>query len=177
MRTKNFTNLMAMIFERCGVAKGLLPVVGRDGVTYYVGPTSPGNNSAFPYTGTWALQTNANNAGFCVGSGTTAADEDDYDLESQITSGISASVVVNPGLDESDNPYVAYDLTITNTGSESITIGEIGFKQSLYTTTAADGTSFSNRTFLLDRTVLDTSVTIPAGSYAVIRYTLKTDMS
>lgn len=177
MRTKNFLNLMATIFERCGVSKGLLPVVGRDGVTYYVGPTTPGSGSGFPYSVALTFQTSAVGAGFCVGSGDTAATENDYELESMITSGISASVIASVDLDEDGNPTVNYDLVITNTGSAAITIAEIGFKQSLYTTTAEGGTSFSNRTFLLDRTVLDTPVTIASGDFAVIRYTLKTEIT
>lgn len=176
MRTKNFINLMAMMFQRSNVNKGLLPVVGRDSVTYYVGPTTPGNSSGFPYAGTWTLQTNANSSGFCVGSGSTAATENDYELASMITSGLSASVVATASLD-GGNPTAVYDLTITNTGSEAVTIAEIGFKQNLYTTTTEGGTSFSNRVFLLDRTVLDEPVIIPAGEFAVIRYTLKTDIA
>lgn len=174
MRTKNFKNLMAMMFERCGVSKGLLPAVGRDGVTYYVGPSTPGNSSAFPYTGTWTLQTSANAAGFCVGSGTAAASENDYELAGMITSGLSASIVSNAFLDNDGNPSVNYDLTITNTGSAAVTIAEIGFKQNLYATTTEGGTSFTNRVFLLDRTVLSNPVTIQSGDYAIIRYTLKT---
>lgn len=177
MRTKNFQNLMAMMFVRSGTSKGLLPVKGRDGVTYYVGPITPGNSSAFPYSGSWTLQTSASYAGFCVGSGAIAATEDDYELASMITSGISASIVTSAELDEDGNPTTVYNLTITNTGSTAVTIAEIGFKQNLYTTTAEGGTSFSNRVFLLDRTVLDVSVTIPAGEFAVIRYTFASDIT
>ena len=166
---------MAMMFIRCSTAKGLLPVKGRDGATYYVGPTTP--SYGFPYSGTWSLQTGVNNAGFCVGSGATAATEDDYELANMITSNVSASIVSNPSLDEDENPTVVYDLTITNTGSTAVTIAEIGFKQSIYTTTAVGGTSFTSRTFLLDRTVLAEPVTIPAGEFAVIRYTFVSDVT
>lgn len=177
MRTKNFLNMMAMMFERCGVNKGLLPVKGRDGVTYYVGPSSPGNSSGWPYSGTYTVQSSATSAGLCIGSGTTAATEDDYDLAAQIMSGFSSSTVANASLDNDGNPTVTFDLTITNTGSSAITVAEVGMKQMLYTTTAENGTSFSTRLFLLDRTVLSEPVTIAAGEYAVIRYILKTDIT
>ncbi len=174
MRTKNFINLMAMMFIRSGTAKGLLPVTGRDGVTYYVGATSPGDG--FPRNVNNAFQLNANNAGFCVGSGTTAATENDYELASMITSGLTASVAQNAFLDNQGNPTATFDLTITNSGSEAVTIAEIGYKQAIRVTTEQGGTSFSDKTCLIDRTVLDEPVTIPAGEFAVIRYTLKTDI-
>lgn len=175
MRTKNFKNFMAMIFERCGTAKGLLPVKDTNGTTYYVGPSSPG--AQFPYSVTTTLQTSVSSAGFCVGSGSTEPTEDDYNLANQITSGLSASIVTNVYLDDDGNPAVDYDLMITNTGSAPVTIAEIGYKQTLYTTNANGGTSFGGHTCLLDRTVLSEPVTIEAGAYAVIRYTMKTTIS
>lgn len=176
MRTKNFKAVAAMMFERCGVNKGLLPVVGVDGNTYYLTPNNYSNG--YPYNTTLTLQGNSTYAGFCVGSGSTAATEDDYDLVNQITSGLSASIVQNAYLDEDDNPAVDYDLMITNTSAEPIIIGEIGFKQPLYTSTVqGTGTSLYNRVCLLDRTVLASPVTIEAGAYAVIRYTMKSSVS
>ena len=172
MRTKNFKTMMAMMFERCSVNKGLLPMVGRDGVTYYAGPST---GAGYQNPG-WAFQLNAGNQGFCVGSGATAESENDYELENMITAGLSASVVTNPHLDEDDYPSVDFDLTITNVSSETITIAEIGMKQPLSSTTALGGTSFSNRVFLIDRTVLEQPVPIPAGEYAIIRYTFTTSL-
>lgn len=176
MRTKNFLNLMALVFERCNITKGLLPCKDYTGATYYITPNTFGNSSAFPYNAYQTIATSASSAGFCVGSGTTVATENDYTLVSQITSGISASVVTNPYLDSNGDPCVDFDLTITNTGSTPLTIAEIGYKQNIYCTTAQGSTSASYRLCLLDRTVLDQPVTIQASDYAVIRYTLKTDI-
>lgn len=176
MRTKNFLNLMALVFERCSVTKGLLPCKAYDGTTYYITPSTFTNTSSFPYSAAQILTISSTQPGFCVGSGTTAATEDDYDLASQITSGLSASIVANPYLDDNNDPCVDFDLTITNTGSTPVTIAEIGYKQNITCAAAQGGTSSSNRVCLLDRTVLDEPVTIPASDYAVIRYTLKTDI-
>ena len=170
MRTKNFRAMMAMIFERCAVNKGMLPMVGRDGVTYYAGP-STGAGYQSP---NWAFQLNPNYAGLCAGTGATAESENDYELDSMITAGLAASVVTNPHLDGDGNPAVDFDILITNTSSETITIAELGMKQSLSSTTELDSASFGNRTFLIDRTVLAQPVAIPAGEYAVIRYTFTT---
>ena len=148
MRTKNFKTMMAMMFERCAVNKGMLPMIGRDGVTYYAGPST---GAGYQNPG-WAFQLNPANSGFCVGSGATAESENDYELESMITAGLSASVVTNPHLDE------------------------IGMKQPLSSTTELDGTAFGNRVFLIDRTVLEHPVSIPAGEYAIIRYTFTTSL-
>jgi hypothetical protein len=172
MRTKNFKTMMAMMFERCAVNKGMLPMVGRDGVTYYAGPST---GAGYQNPG-WAFQLNPTYAGFCVGTGATAESENDYELESMITAGLSASVVTNPHLDEDDYPSVDFDLTITNVSSETITIAEIGMKQPLSSTTELDGTAFGNRVFLIDRTVLEHPVSIPAGEYAIIRYTFTTSI-
>lgn len=177
MRTKNFKAAAAMMFERCGVNKGMLPVVGVDGNTYYLSPTNFNNSSAYPYSVTLSLTTGATSAGFCVGSSSVAATENDSNLVNQITSGLTANIQQNPHLDENGNPVVDFDLMITNTGASPAVIGEIGFRQILYTATVADGTSLSNRLFLLDRTVLASPVTIEAGAYAVIRYTMKTTIS
>lgn len=177
MRTINFKAVAALLFERCATNKGILPVVGVDGKTYYLSPTNFNSSSAYPYNTTLTLALGANAAGFCVGSGTTAATENDSNLVNQITSGLTANIQQNPHLDENDNPVVDFDLMITNTSASPIVIGEIGFRQNLYTATAADGTSLTNRLFLIDRTVLDSPVTIEAGAYAVIRYTMKTSVT
>ena len=53
-------------------------------------------------------------------------------------------------------------LTVTNTGSADVTVGEVGLQLN-YT---------GNWAFLIDRTVLDAPVTIPAGGVGQITYTI-----
>lgn len=176
MITKNYKNLLACVLTTRGSSngQGMLPVKATNGTTYYINGYF---SSAYPASLVTSFTTSANASGLTVGTGATAATDDDYKLQSQITSGVSGSVVMANSLDGAGNPQLACTLTLTNTGSSAITISEIGYSQNLNATTTQGGTSSSARTCLLDRTVLDTPVTIAAGAYAVIKYTLKTVVS
>ena len=173
MITKNFKNLLASFLAASGGAtNGYLPVKGVNGTTYYVAAYL---NDGFPRAVTAGFTNTAANAGISVGRGTTAATEDDYQLESPITSGLSGTLNRTIALDENGNQFVRYDLILTNSTNSDITVGEIGYKQQIRATTAQGATTSNNLyVCLIDRTVLTTPVTIAAGDYAVIRYTLKT---
>lgn len=176
MVTKNFKTIIASILQRSqssgSSSPGLLPIKDVSGNTRYL---SDYYYSNFPS----AINTNYTNSttsiGVAFGTGTTNPTEDDYNLVATITSGLSASSPsISHGLDASGNPYMNMDFTVTNNGSNSITITEAGYKQNVYCASSQGGTSSSTYVCLLDRTLLDEPVTIAAGSYAVIRYTLKT---
>ena len=116
----------------------------------------------------WAVLTTSNNTtGIVVGSGNTVPSEDDYCLESQITSGISTSVYKEKVVDSSNNPGIKFQITINNTSENSITISEIGIQVA----------GVSSRAVLMDRTLLDAPVTIAAGDYAIIIYEVYVDVS
>jgi hypothetical protein len=168
MLTNNFNAMIAIVLQRCSTYKGLLPITAYNGTQYWI---NPGTNLS---SVTMTLTTSASGTGICVGTGNTAAAATDYQLESPITSGLTASVTQMVGVDGSGNPYLTFDVTITNTGSASVTIKEIGYRQNLSGATENGGSSVSNRVCLLDRTVLDEPVTIAAGGIGTIRYTLKT---
>lgn len=168
MLTNNFKNAMAMVLQRCNTDQGMLPIVAYNGTTYYLSPSS-----AIPVSLTQTLALSESAAGICLGTGNTAAAVTDYQLEAPITAGLQASIVQAVDTDGSGNPYLQFDLTITNNSGGAVTIKEIGYRQNLRGATALGGTG-SSRVCLLDRTVLDSPVTIPAGELGVIRYTLKT---
>ena len=107
---------------------------------------------------------NSNN-GIVVGSGRTPATIDDYKLESMITSGLSASIAKS--IDSDNDTIIA--LTFTNTSSADITIGEIGYVGTVYIDNNFGGSKY----VLLERTVLDSPVTIPAGGIGKIEYSIK----
>lgn len=172
MLTKNFKNMMASILSCVSGGPGLLPVKNVGGTTRYFAHVT--DTSGFPYARTNGHSASAAGTGWSFGSGSTAATEDDYQLESTITSGLSCSASAVRRLDDDGNPYVTWAMTVQNTSSADITIGEIGYKQNLYCSTAQNGTSYVREVFLLDRTVLATPITIAVGEYAVIEYTLKT---
>ncbi len=172
MITKNFKNLAACLLQASGSGYGMLPVTNVSNTVYYVYPSFNG----FPYSRTQSYTSNATSAGISVGSGNTAATEDDYQLESTITSGLSAQVNIENGFDNDGNPYVRFDVMLTNTTANAITVNEIGYKQNIYAATAQGSSGGSGRVCLLDRTVFATPVEIAAGGYQVIRYTLKTTL-
>ena len=97
-----------------------------------------------------------NNSCIAIGSGAGAVTTNDYTLQSPITYGFSC--ISSCSLEKSDGyPVQVNTLVITNTQSSgNLTIAEIGL--------------FWNAGFMLDRTVLDTPVTISPGQVATIKY-------
>lgn len=105
------------------------------------------------------------NSYIVLGRGRTPATVNDYKLENMITSGLSATV--SNSVDE--NGDCTQKLVITNTSSGDITIGEIGLSAPFYRSTISSDRGMA----LMDRTVLDEPVTIPAGGIGMIDYTIK----
>lgn len=178
MLTKNFKNLMAMILQSRGsaVATGL-PITTIQNAERYLSPHFADYYS-FPYAAYRDCRLN-DDAGIHFGSGTTAATEDDYYLEDKIRAGLQFQLGVVNGLDDDGNPYLRYDIMVTNVnniGGASITIGEIGYTQNAIVINAAE-TGNDRICMMLDRTVLTTPVTLAPQEYALIRYTLKTVIS
>ena len=99
------------------------------------------------------------------GSGTTPATVNDYKLESQIGSDIT---VANPSAvtTEQTDSYISWTVTFGVSASVEKTISEIGLISEVYTPSG-------NITTLVDRTVLDTPITIPAGQSKQITYTIR----
>lgn len=98
-----------------------------------------------------------------VGTGTTEATEDDYKLETYATGLTCDSVVTAIG----SNNTKTYTATFSNTTDSDITVTEIGFFTNCYYRTSVE-----NDNFLLDRIVLTTPITIPAGESKAITYEL-----
>lgn len=131
---------------------------------------------AFPYTfSSTPRLAGYGDAGISVGTDGTPATIKDTNLGSTITSGISMSIAsTSHGCDEPGMPYVEYKLSITITGSDPITIREIGYKQGFAGVVNTNESSTSAYTVLMDRTVLETPITIQAGDSGVIDYKLQT---
>ena len=104
--------------------------------------------------------------GVSFGTGTTPATVSDYFLESILTdTQISVSVPSAVSFSRFDT-YDEYSVTfgVTNITAEAITISEVGLTANPQ----------SNPYYVLvDRTVLDTPITIPAGQSKQITYTIR----
>lgn len=101
---------------------------------------------------------------FCrLGTGTTAATEDDYWLETQDDNLTCSSAVAF----ETDINTKAYTFTFTNPTNSNITITETALGIKLDTNVLSE-----NSSIMLDRTVLDTPITFRAGETKAITYEL-----
>ena len=172
---RNGTNVYSPVFDftsQPNIATGSFKDV--TGTAYFFAPYPSGSINLSN------LSTSLTSAGIIVGSGTTAPTVDDYSLESMITSGITGSIPSSPTytFDSTNNQYVvSKDITIANTGSSSITISEIGILGRAYYGDSKGATVGStNKYVLIDRTVLNEAVTIPAGESGVVRYEIRYDV-
>lgn len=154
-----------------GDTVGLLPVTDVGGTTRYVA-----DFSAYPAVVEAAFTLTAADAGISVGSGTTAAAATDYQLVSTITSGLTGTVTIAKEVDASGNAGITFQVTLTNTSSSNISISEIGYKQEIAAADATEGTTATDRVFLLDRSVFET-ITLEPNGQAAIDYTLKAAIS
>lgn len=98
-----------------------------------------------------------------VGTGTTAPTADDYELES-VNSDITVSSASTAPTDSSSRIYT---VTLNNPTDNDINITEIGLYGRL---SDYYGIALAYGEYLLDRTVLSTPVTIPAGQSKAITY-------
>ncbi len=176
MITQNFENVLACLLAAIGSSdsgKGGLPVIDVYGVTRFL--TGKFYNS-FPYSVNASTTLSATTAGISVGTGGSAEGKQYVNLENTVTSGVSLSVAASNGCETGGNSYRQYLVTVTNTGSEEISIREIGYKQQLSGTVKLPGgtANESSATCLFDRTVLDPAVVIQPGDAGVIQYRLTT---
>ena len=173
MITKNFKQIMKCILQSTpnSTPYGWLPVKNVNNNIYYCSSYF----NSYPRSPNETFTLSATTVGFSVGSGDTAATEDDYQLENTITSGLTAQVNRVAEFDNTGNPFLRYDIMLTNNTASDITVREIGYKQNIACSDTQGGTGTTNRVCLIDRTVLAEDVVIAAsGGYQVIRYTLKT---
>lgn len=174
MVTRNFLNILAMTLESGNQNKiGCLRCRDVNGYTRFLN----GNFSAnFPYNPVQTFTLNATAAGISIGTGSTPASEDDYNLEQTITSGVNVVLTgTSYGAENPWYPFVKYDLTITNTGADPLVVTEVGYKQNSNTTQVIGSTRTMNSVLLLDRCVLDTPVTIAPGDAGIVTYRLQTN--
>lgn len=109
------------------------------------------------------------NGGVIIGTGTTPATIDDYKLAGDMITTFTYSKSVTITHDD-DKTTITALYTITNTGSAAFTIGEIGLMAASYSKTA------ESYKCLVERTVLDSPVTIEAGGVGQVTYTISAEM-
>lgn len=105
--------------------------------------------------------------GVRLGTGDTPATVNDYKLSGNLITGYNFTAKIETqNSAESDKITATY--TITNTSSSEITIKEVGIVAKM----ANNSSTAIQQMGLLERTVLDTPVTIPAGGVGQVVYTI-----
>jgi hypothetical protein len=107
--------------------------------------------------------------GVVFGTGTTPATFDDYTLLGEVVKTVSFNTTTTREVDDSGSTATAV-YTIINNETTDVTIGEIGMFCFYYTGQASTGGQI-----LLERTVLDEPVTIPANGVGQVTYTVRMD--
>jgi hypothetical protein len=169
MLTKNFYNWAMATLTNKTIVNGY---VGIDGTTYNADRTSSVPKDLWEgmrtiYTSALKPGTGNGASAAQIGTGVTPATADDYRLESIITSGISvatpSAVTVTK---ENDFVAVYATYTVTNTGTTSLAVSEIG----LFSTGRQGNEALI---VLMDRTVLESPIVINPGEAKPITYTIR----
>lgn len=105
--------------------------------------------------------------GVIFGTGTTPPSIDDYKLSGEVVSTITCTAAVTKTADDAGVTYQGL-YTITNTGNNDVTIGEVAIICAIRSTYGWD--------MLLERTVLDEPLTIPAGGIGQVTYTVRQNL-
>lgn len=171
MFTKNFyTALYGHISN-----KGGLELIDRKGVAkkitntiYYTNFIEPGdtNNTYYARLDKFVTESKTSGnymSGVAFGDGNAAPTLDDYVMSGNHMTNYSASAVINKEQDD-EGVVISCIYTITNGSDAAFTISEIG----LYGVSPNDGCAA-----LVERTVLDSPVTIPAGGVGQVTYTIR----
>lgn len=110
--------------------------------------------------------------GVALGDGDAPATLSDYKLSGNILSTFSYSCSVVRETDE-DGSSLSNCITITNTGSDDMTIKEVGLFSHCNAYRTAPGGAVTGKPCLIERTVFDSPITIPAGGVGQVTYTIR----
>ena len=163
MLTKNFYAYIKASFSG---TNSMATFTKTDGTTGTV--TVNADYPPFKVMNNWAKSTTGTGVSF--GTGTTPATASDYFLKSILSNTqINVSTPSSISFSRYDT-YEEYTVTfgVTNKTADAITISEMGLTAMPYSPNSGN-----NYYALVDRTVLDAPVTIPAGQSKQITYTIR----
>ena len=109
------------------------------------------------------------NSGIIFGTGDTPPTFNDYKLSGDIIKGLTAQTVIESNT-TSNGCYRKFIITIQNTTSEAKTIREVGYVRRAPALKSSGDTTIIYP--LVERTVLDNPVTIPANGFGQVEYTI-----
>lgn len=117
---------------------------------------------SYIYAPTFTINTNVGSSAVYLGNDNSPASVDDYWLKGELVTSINSNYVENRVNNSNEVIY-----TITNTGSEAITISEMVLSVRYYTQDTS-----GSQNIIVDRTVLDAPLVIQPGSVGQLTYTL-----
>lgn len=119
--------------------------------------------------------TSALSAGVVLGSGNAPASFDDLTLSGEPISGFTSSKTLTQTYGE-DYYECTAEYTVTNNNDFDITVGEIGLFITITSQSAQYNATYKYYPVLLERTALESPITIPAGGVGQITYTVRTNL-
>lgn len=176
MITNNFRKILTLIFSSTNTGKSDCPVIPTTNLPQLVGTGGTTYQMVNQYgyeayqNGLYNMMNHMAKSGSVaklhlkVGTGTTPPTVNDFELAEVESRMPCDSIVVG----NSANYTKTYTATFSNPLTTDITITEVG----LYATIIYNSQSESTMEALLDRTVLSTPITIPAGESKAITYEL-----
>ena len=134
----------------------------------YIGaPASTSTPNSYAPPTLHYLKTGYISGGVVIGDGTAEPSADDYKMSGSLVTKFTSTATVTKE-DSADGCVLTALYTITNTGSEDITISEIGL------TACGNGNPHvASDMALIERTLLETPVTIPPSGVGQITYTIE----
>lgn len=169
MVTKNFKKIMAYVLSRtdCGGGSSrYTPTLTDINNDDYMSIQTNRIEASFGFPRSNPFSETGNSVSYMgvkVGTGTTEATEDDYELEN-VNSDITVDDLQQTVTSKILKQYI---MTLTNTTESDIDISEVGLYVRAY---SQYHSGWNTLTFLLDRTVLSSSITIPAGTSKTLVY-------
>lgn len=166
----NYYKIMGMYFMQRFGGVSLTLTNGMKVNAYYYNANSASNN--FCLSNLCVLSTSHSTAGVIFGDGNTPPARSDYCLSGNVITGIvsSASRTAISTDDAAENTVL---FTITNNNAKAVTISEVGYVGYDQYYTGATGSGSSSDRLLLDRTVLETPITIEPSGVGQVTYTLR----
>lgn len=168
MLTKNYYKVLSGCFTFNPIKTRY---VGKSGTAYEVYQYSSSDTLqrvrhalGFNKMDTLSQDLSSVSSGIVLGTGTAKPTLDDYYLSGDMVTGVTATVSVSFE-DVGGAILKSAILSITNGGTEEITIGEVAYFHYM-----AQG---SDPVIMLDRTVLDNPVTIAPGAIGQVTYTIR----
>lgn len=173
MFVSNYYKIFAMNFSGVNLSNGVTQGGGQSGIYKtgsYWGDVFGIKNSSYGLRFELVSKLDGGSAGVAFGTGTAPVTFNDYKLSGDYISGLTASITQNAGSDD-DGVWKTALYTLTNSNDYDVTIGEVGSFITCCSSTSTQATS--RYSALVERTVLSSPVTIPAGGIGQVTYTLR----